>query len=87
VAEDQPLMCLVDDEQWLDRASAQVLAFVASRLEADPAGLLFAARKTSDELAGLPELVVEGLPEGDARALLDAVLTGLGRPGPGSDRQ
>jgi hypothetical protein len=76
VAEDQPLMCLVDDEQWLDRASAQVLAFVARRLEADSVGLLFAARKTSDELVGLPELVVEGLGEGDARALLDAVLTG-----------
>jgi DNA-binding CsgD family transcriptional regulator len=76
VAEDQPLICLVDDEQWLDRASAQVLAFVARRLQADAVGLLFAARRTSDELAGLPELVVEGLPEGDARALLDAVLTG-----------
>jgi predicted ATPase len=76
VAEDQPLICLVDDEQWLDRASAQVLAFVARRLEADVVGLLFAARKTSDELAGLPELVVEGLREDDARALLDSVLTG-----------
>jgi DNA-binding CsgD family transcriptional regulator len=76
VAEDQPLICLVDDEQWLDRASAQVLAFVARRLEADAVGLLFAARKTSDELAGLPELVVEGLREDDARALLDSVLTG-----------
>ena len=76
VAEEQPLICLVDDEQWLDRASAQVLAFVARRLEAESVGLVFAAREPSDELAGLPELVVEGLREGDARALLDSVLTG-----------
>jgi DNA-binding CsgD family transcriptional regulator len=75
-AEEQPLICVVDDEQWLDRASAQVLAFVARRLEAESVGLVFAARRTSDELAGLPELVVEGLREGDARALLDSVLTG-----------
>ena len=76
VAEERPLICLVDDEQWLDRASAQVLAFVARRLEAESVGLVFAAREPSDELAGLPELVVEGLREGDARALLDSVLTG-----------
>ena len=76
VAEEQPLICLVDDEQWLDRASAQVLAFVARRLEAEAVGLVFAARAPSDELAGLPELVVEGLGEDDARALLDSVLTG-----------
>ena len=76
VAEDQPLICVVDDEQWLDRASAQVLAFVARRLDAESVGLVFAARKPSDELAGLPELVVEGLRERDARALLDSVLTG-----------
>jgi DNA-binding CsgD family transcriptional regulator len=66
----------VDDEQWLDRASAQALAFVARRLEAEGVGLVFAARGTSDELAGFPQLVVEGLGEGDARALLDSVLTG-----------
>jgi DNA-binding CsgD family transcriptional regulator len=76
VAEEQPLICLVDDEQWLDRASAQVLAFVARRLEAESVGLVFAVRGTSAELAGLPELVVEGLREGDARMLLDSVLTG-----------
>ena len=75
-AEEQPLICLVDDEQWLDRASAQVLAFVARRLEAESVGLVFAARGTGEELAGLPELVVEGLGEDDARALLDSVLTG-----------
>jgi hypothetical protein len=76
VAEERPLICLVDDEQWLDRASAQALAFVARRLDAESVVLVFAARGTSDELAGLPELVVEGLGEGDARALLDSVLTG-----------
>jgi hypothetical protein len=76
VAGEQPLVCLVDDEQWLDRASAQVLAFVARRLVAESVGLVFAARVPGDELAGLPELVVVGLPEGDARALLDSALTG-----------
>ena len=76
VAEEQPLICLVDDEQWLDRASAQVLAFVARRLEAEGVGLVFAARAPSDELAGLPELMVEGLGEDDARGLLDSVLPG-----------
>ena len=76
VAEERPLICVVDDEQWLDRASAQVLAFVARRLEAESVGLVFAARAKSDELAGIPELVVEGLAEEDARALLDSVLTG-----------
>ena len=75
MAEKQPLICLVDDEQWLDRASAQALAFVARRLEAESVGLIFAARALSDQLAGLPELVVEGLREGDAHALLDSVLT------------
>jgi DNA-binding CsgD family transcriptional regulator len=76
VAEEHPLVCLVDDAQWLDQASAQVLGFVARRLAADPVGLVFAARVLGDELAGLPELVVEGLQEADARALLDSVLTG-----------
>ena len=76
VAEEHPLVCLVEDEQWLDRASAQVLAFVARRLQAESVGLVFAARVPSGELAGLPELVVEGLPEAEARTLLDAALTG-----------
>ncbi len=75
-AEERPLICLVDDEQWLDRASAQVLAFVARRLAAESVGLVFAARVAGDELAGLPELVVEGLREGDARALLHSALSG-----------
>jgi DNA-binding CsgD family transcriptional regulator len=76
VAERRPLICLVDDEQWLDRASTQVLAFVGRRLQAESVGLVFAARKPSDEVAGLPELVVEGLGEDDARTLLDSVLAG-----------
>jgi tetratricopeptide (TPR) repeat protein len=76
VAEDRPLVCLVDDEQWLDRASAQVLAFVARRLAAESVGLIFAARKPTADMAGLPELAVEGLGDADARALLDSVITG-----------
>src|ERR1700722_16068848 len=76
VAAERPLVCVVDDEQWLDRASAQTLGFVARRLPAEPVGLVFGARVAGVELAGLPELVVQGLPEEDARALLDSALTG-----------
>jgi len=76
VAEERPLVCVVDDEQWLDRASAQVLGFVARRLVAESVGLVVAARVPSEELVGLPELVVEGLGEADARALLEGVVTG-----------
>ena len=76
VAAEQPLICVVDDEQWLDRASVQALGFVARRLAAEPVGLVFAARMAGAELAGLPELAVEGLGEEDARALLDSALTG-----------
>jgi DNA-binding CsgD family transcriptional regulator len=76
VAHEQPLLCLVDDGQWLDRASAQVLAFVARRLGAESLGLVFAASAPTRELAGLPDLVVEGLRDQDARALLDCALTG-----------
>jgi DNA-binding CsgD family transcriptional regulator len=75
-AAEHPLVCLVDDEQWLDHASAQVLGFVARRLAAEPVGFVFAARVPGEELARLPQLVVEGLGEADAHALLDAVLTG-----------
>jgi DNA-binding CsgD family transcriptional regulator len=76
VATDRPLICVVDDEQWLDQASAQALGFVARRLAADPVGLVFAARVPGEELAGLPELTVKGLAETDARALLDSALAG-----------
>ena len=76
VAGEQPLICLVDDEQWLDHASAQALGFVARRLAADPVGLVFAAREPGAELAGLPELEVGGLGEVDARALLESALAG-----------
>src|SRR5229473_2462868 len=72
----RPLVCLVDDEQWLDHASAQILAFVARRLGAEAVGLVFGARVPSGDLAGLPELLVGGLREDDARALLGSVLTG-----------
>jgi len=75
-AEPQPLICVVDDEQWLDRASAQVLGFVARRLLAESVGMVFAARVPSTDIAGLSDLTVEGLPEADARALLDSALTG-----------
>jgi DNA-binding CsgD family transcriptional regulator len=76
VAEQQPLVCLIDDEQWLDRSSAQVLGFVARRVVAESVGLIFAARIPSSDLAGLPQLAVEGLPAADAQALLDAVMVG-----------
>jgi len=75
-ARDRPLVCLVDDQQWLDQASARALGFAARRLAAEPVGLVFAARVPGAELAGLPELAVEGLRERDARALLDAALVG-----------
>jgi DNA-binding CsgD family transcriptional regulator len=75
-AEEQPLIGLVDDEQWLDHASAQALGFAARRLEAESVGLVVAARQPSGHMAGLPELVIEGLRADDARALLDSVLTG-----------
>jgi DNA-binding CsgD family transcriptional regulator len=70
VAEEQPLLCVVDDAQWLDRASARTLTFVGRRLLADPVGLVIAAREPSEDLKGLPELEVRGLSNGDARALL-----------------
>jgi DNA-binding CsgD family transcriptional regulator len=78
VAEEQPLMCIVDDAQWLDRVSAQTLAFVARRLLAERVGLVFALRESGheEELEGLPELVIEGLPADDARRLLDATIPG-----------
>ncbi|OBK24496.1 LuxR family transcriptional regulator [Mycobacterium asiaticum] len=75
--ERQPLLLLADDAQWIDRVSAQTLAFVARRLVAEPVVMVFAARDSrSEELAGLPELTLQGLNAGDARALLDSVILG-----------
>src|SRR5229473_2927400 len=77
-AEEQPLICVVDDAQWLDRVSVQTLAFVARRLLAERVGLVFALRESGDdhELEGLPEIVIEGLAAADARRLLDATIPG-----------
>jgi DNA-binding CsgD family transcriptional regulator len=75
-AGERPLICVVDDQQWLDHASAQALGFAARRLAADPVGLLLATRAPGQDVAGLPELVVEGLAEDDARQLLEWVLPG-----------
>ena len=76
VAEQQPLLCVIDDTQWLDRASAQVLAFVARRLLAEPVALVFATREQGEEFRGLPELLIGGLRDGDAQELLSSVITG-----------
>ena len=73
-AEDRPLLCVVDDAQWLDRASAQVLAFAARRLLAEPVGLIFAAREPGDQFEGLANLQVRGLPDQDARTLLHSTV-------------
>jgi DNA-binding CsgD family transcriptional regulator/tetratricopeptide (TPR) repeat protein len=75
-AEVRPLLCVIDDAQWLDRASGQALAFVARRMLAEPVVMLFAAREPSELLAGLPEVVLEGLGDTDARALLASVIPG-----------
>ena len=76
-ATEQPLICLVDDVQWLDRSSAQVLAFVARRLVAESVVLLFAEREPGglEELAGLPELMLRGLPDPAARPLLMSAIS------------
>ena len=78
VAEDRPLVCIVDDAQWLDAASAQALAFVARRLGAESVGLVFAVREPGGErhFERLPELAVGGLDDRDAHELLATVLTG-----------
>lgn len=85
-AREQPLLCLVDDAQWLDMASAQVLGFAARRLQAESIGMVFVVCDPGDEqpvpeLARLPELVVEGLPDSDARTLLAST-----HPGPVDER-
>jgi DNA-binding CsgD family transcriptional regulator len=82
VAEERPLVCLVDDAQWLDQASAETLQFVARRLAAEPVAMLFASRASGhrNELAGLPVLDVAGLPPADAGALLGSVVSGAVDP-------
>lgn len=76
VAAEKPLVCLVDDEQWLDLASAQILAFVARRLGMESVALVFGARVPRAELNGLPRLQIDGLKADQARALLERVLPG-----------
>jgi DNA-binding CsgD family transcriptional regulator len=81
-AEEQPMLCVVDDAQWLDQASAQVLGFIGRRLLAESIALVFAVRTPSpgaplpNHLAGLPELRLDGLDEQSARALLATVISG-----------
>ncbi|MGO9892022.1 MAG: ATP-binding protein [Solirubrobacteraceae bacterium] len=74
VAEERALLCVIDDAQWLDQASAPTLAFVARRLLAEPIGIVFAAREPGQELQQLTALEVRGLRNGDARALLGAAV-------------
>ncbi|MFI7454074.1 AAA family ATPase [Nonomuraea sp. NPDC049714] len=72
-SEGHPLLCVVDDAQWMDRSSAQVLGFVARRLLAESVALVFSSRQRAQDLLGLPELEVTGLKAADAHALLDSV--------------
>ena len=74
VAEERPLLCVVDDAQWLDHASALALGFVVRRLLAEPVGIVFAAREPGEELRHVPDLEVHGLRDGDARALLGSAV-------------
>jgi hypothetical protein len=74
VADERPLLCVVDDAQWLDHASALTLAFVARRLLAEPVGIVFAARDPGDELQHISELEVHGVRNRDARALLSSAV-------------
>jgi DNA-binding CsgD family transcriptional regulator len=78
VAEERPLICIVDDAQWLDQASLQTLEFVARRLAVDPVAMVFAVGESGADpgLVGLPELVVRGLGTGDAAALLQSAVAG-----------
>lgn len=77
-AEERPLVCIVDDAQWLDQASAQVLGFVARRLLAESVAIVFAVRHTreNNELGSLPVMVIAGLSDADALALLDSAIPG-----------
>jgi DNA-binding CsgD family transcriptional regulator len=74
VAENQPLICVIDDYQWLDMASAQALAFVARRLGTESVGLVIATRVIGTDLRGVPELPIRRLPDADAGELLDTVM-------------
>ena len=74
VADERPLLCVIDDAQWVDHASALTLAFVARRLLAERVGVVLAAREPVEALQHLPELDVHGLRDGDARALLSAAV-------------
>jgi DNA-binding CsgD family transcriptional regulator len=78
VAEERPLLCLVDDAQWLDSASAQILTFVARRLLAESVAIVFAVRElaAARHFEGLPQLPVHGLDEGAAHALLSSAIPG-----------
>jgi predicted ATPase len=75
-AEERRLVCVVDDAQWVDGASAQVLAFAGRRLLVEPVVMLFGAREPSEEFAGLPELMLDGLGDADARDVLASVIPG-----------
>jgi DNA-binding NarL/FixJ family response regulator len=81
VAEERPLLCALDDAQWLDEASARAFAFVARRLLAEPIAIVFVTREPIGPLGGLPELVLGGVDDDDARLLLAS-----GIPGPVDER-
>lgn len=76
VASERTVLCVVDDFQWLDRSSAETLAFVARRLQVEPIVMVFAARPSGDDatMSGLPELQLSGLANADASTLLDSAL-------------
>jgi len=76
VAARRPVLCLIDDAQWLDRVSAQTLGFVARRVRAEPIALVCALREPVDGLTGLPKLMLRGLADADARAVLESALPG-----------
>ncbi|HWH20874.1 MAG TPA: ATP-binding protein, partial [Solirubrobacterales bacterium] len=75
-AEERPLLCLIDDAQWLDDASAMALTFVARRLLAEAIAIVFVSREPGPLLAGLPELMLAGIGDEDSRALLAARMRG-----------
>ena len=78
VAEERPLLCLVEDAQWLDAASSQIVGLVARRVRAESVAIVVAVREpaAAPDFDGLPELRLEGLPQQDARSLLRGVVTG-----------